>query len=316
MEIRRRVGLDGEPTAWFHGLNTCKSVWTCPVCAPRIAEARARELDEMVRTARAAGYRVVLVTLTFAHHAGQSLAEVLPRFRKALARAHGGRAWNEGAQRFNWLGYVRALEVTYGYNGWHPHAHELWVLPGGCDVEAFGEMYRAQWQRSLEYAGITGNEHAFRVDIADERIAAYVAKFGREPRWTPGRELARASSKRGRGSKHFSTWQLLELAWQGDEQARGLFLEYAAAFKGCRQLQWSPALRRNLALGEPMTDEEAAEGETVAYEVVARLDRVAWYRVYYNDAESDVLRVAARGTESDVLAYVAALPVPGLREAG
>lgn len=309
LTIRRRPSASGESGAWFDGLMTCKNVWLCPVCSKRVSEHRARELNEAVKAAEARGLVVALVTLTFAHTAGEALRDNLQRFVKALSRSRSGRDWHALQERYSPLGYVRALEVTHGGNGWHPHAHELWFLPAGTDADAFAAAYRAQWERSLDHAGLSGNEHAFRYDAARGSIAAYVAKYGREPRWGPGRELAKNAHKRGRG-RHLTPWQLLAMARDGDQDARALFLDYAAAFKGRRQLQWSPRLRSALALAEALSDAEAAEVVPDDSEVVCTLTDDEWWTVRMNRAEADVLVIAARGSGEDVLAYVRSLPPP------
>lgn len=305
--VRRRVSADGHASAWYSGLQLCNSVWTCPICSRRISEHRARELGDTVREAEARGCVVALVTLTFAHTAGEALRDNLQRFGQALSRSRSGRGWHAIKARFSPLGYVRALEVTHGDNGWHPHAHELWFLPPGTDAAAFAAAYREQWSQALDHAGITGNDHAFRFDQARGSIAQYVAKYGREPRWGVGRELAKNAHKRGRGS-HLTPWQLLSLARDGDAVALALFLDYVAAFKGRRQLQWSPGLRAAFALPEPVTDDAAAVSEPDGAEDVCQITDDEWWVVRLHRAESDVLAIAARGSGEDVLRYVRALP--------
>lgn len=311
VEVCRRLGADGSASAFYRGLLTCSSVWLCPVCSARISERRALELHEAVRVAEARGWVVCLVTLTFAHRVDDRLRATLGRMGKAVAYAHSGKAWMAARQQFGWYGSVRAFEVTHGRNGWHPHAHELWFFPPGTDVEAFAAVYRDRWLRALEHAGLSGNDHAFRCDVARGSIAAYVAKYGREPRWGPGRELAKSAHKRGRGD-HLTPWQLLSLAAEGSVGARVLFLEYAEAVKGRRQLQWSPGLRAALTLPEPLSDAEAVQADEAApAEVVCTLSKRQWYQVYYNDAEASVLLLAAAGEGCRVLAYVDALWAPG-----
>jgi hypothetical protein len=315
VSVCRQVSADGRVCGSFKGLSTCKSVWLCPMCSARISERRAIELNDAVKAAESQGLLVVLVTVTFSHSASDSLSDTLSAFRSALRRSRSGRDWHALQQEFSPLGYVRALEVTHGSNGWHPHAHELWFLPAQTDATAFAAAYEARWLKAMSYAGLSGNEHAFRCDVSRGGIAAYVAKFGREPRWGPGRELAKASHKRGRRASA-TPWQLLRMAREGDADACGWFLDYASAFKGCRQLQWSPGLRAQLVLPEPLTDDEAAADDAVcvdgAVEVVAVLDGKRWYRVYYNDREHAVLEMVINGASGpEVLAYVDTLRVPG-----
>lgn len=311
LDVCRRVREDGSASAFFRGLETCSSVWLCPVCSARISERRALDLHAAVKAAEALGWVVCLVTLTFAHRLDDRLRATLQRFGKAIGYAHSGRDWKLARDRFGWFGSVRAFEVTHGGNGWHPHAHELWFFPPGTDVEAFGEVYGARWLRALEHAGLSGNDHAFRLDVAHGSIAQYVAKYGREPRWGPGRELAKSAHKRGR-SASLSPFQLLSLSAEGFNGATVLFREYAHAVKGRRQLQWSPGLRAALSLDAEESDAQAnAAAEAAPAEVVCSLTPRQWYQVYFNDAEASVLLLAAAGDGAAVLAYVDRLWAPG-----
>ena len=51
-------------TASYGGLQTCGSVWTCPVCAAKIAERRRVELLDAMELHKAQGGAVYLLTLT------------------------------------------------------------------------------------------------------------------------------------------------------------------------------------------------------------------------------------------------------------
>lgn len=311
LEVCRRVREDGPASAFFRGLITCSSVWLCPICSARISERRALDLHQAVKRAEALGWQVVLVTLTFAHRIDDRLRTTLARFGKAIGYAHSGRAWTDARKQFGWLGAVRSFEVTHGRNGWHPHAHELWFFPAGVDVDAWAAVYRERWMRALDHSGLSANEHGFRCDRARGSIAQYVSKYGREPRWGPGRELAKSAHKRGR-SDSLTPFQLLSLSAEGVAGATVLFREYGEAVKGRRQLQWSPGLRAALSLGAEESDQDAlAAADAAPAEIVCTLTPRQWYQVYFNDAEASVLMLAELGDGARVLAYVDKLWAPG-----
>ena len=71
-------------TASYGGLQTCGSVWTCPVCAAKIAERRRVELLDAMELHKAQGGAVFLLTLTTPHQRGDVLAELLDQQGKAL----------------------------------------------------------------------------------------------------------------------------------------------------------------------------------------------------------------------------------------
>lgn len=115
----------GKERAWFRHLLRCGSVWNCPVCAAKIAEHREEELQAGIDNNIKAGGGVVLVTLTYRHAAGDPLAESLAAFSADLRRLKSGRAFEQLRKSFAVMGEARALEVTHGANGWHPHSHAV-----------------------------------------------------------------------------------------------------------------------------------------------------------------------------------------------
>lgn len=79
-------------------------------------------------------------------------AFVTETFRKVKQ----GKAWTQGRDRFGWLGDVRALEVTHGDNGWHPHIHALVFLKDWTDKDdayGFGGWFFDRWAACMERAG-------------------------------------------------------------------------------------------------------------------------------------------------------------------
>ena len=63
--------------AFYHGLMACGSVWTCPVCAAKIAERRRLELKQAIEAAKVKGFGVYFVTLTIPHGVGDDLHQLL-----------------------------------------------------------------------------------------------------------------------------------------------------------------------------------------------------------------------------------------------
>jgi hypothetical protein len=209
------------------------------------------------------------------------------------------RAADELRGRFGLVGSIKALEVTHGANGWHPHCHLLLFVPAEVDVPALDASLHALWDRSRAFAGLTGNEHAYRLDDTDAAAAEYVAKWGHERAWDEAAEVAKSPVKRGRrGSR--SPFGLLADADAGDQDAGALFVEYAQAFKGRHQLQWSRGLAALLDV-EVKSDEEVIE-EVDAAGVLLALIRAAKYRLLVaNDAVTDLLVAAATGDFDAVL---------------
>lgn len=247
-----QVGLvkAGE-RARFDGLKSCNSVWCCPLCSARISAGRRDELNALLSGARSEGLAVVMLTLTASHKRGMVLAEWLEAFKLAKKALRNHRAWRSLKPLF--AGSVTATEVTHSEaNGFHPHFHEL--LLWKCSAEealVAVEGLRSAWLASLAGVGLSGNEHAFQVQPASA-AGEYVGKFG------AAEELALSGAKSGRqGSR--TPWQLLADAGDTENRAAcqdaAIWAEFAAAFRGRRQLVWSPGLKLRFGISEVSDDE-------------------------------------------------------------
>ena len=71
-------------TASYGGLQTCGSVWTCPVCGAKVVERRRGEIQQAMAMHRACGGEVHLLTLTVPHTRFDVLETLLERQGKAL----------------------------------------------------------------------------------------------------------------------------------------------------------------------------------------------------------------------------------------
>lgn len=250
VELQAVKRPDGSTGSAFCGLVTCSSVWACPVCSARISEARKGELNHALAWARGAGHGVVMLTLTARHKASTELRPFLNDLKDAMKALRQSKGWRS----LGLVGTIGATEVSHGANGWHPHGHWLLILPAsaGDPVEAV-ERLRERWLACLAKLGRDGNQAAFHVQPASA-AGEYVAK------WGAGEELALSGRKLGRkGSR--SPWQLLADAREGDKRAARLFVEYALAFKGKRQLHWSQGLKALCGLNEVPDDEADADAQ-------------------------------------------------------
>ncbi len=275
-------------------VKTCGSVWACPVCAAKVAEVRRRELTYAMVQHQAQGGHAYLLTFTFPHYIGQSLAELMPKFDKARNRFQGSKGWKKVMQVANpakdidagtaqRVGGVTSMEVTYGGgNGWHPHLHMLVFCKAGAFEEGapddLGRLsspaidyYRGEWVRHLEKAGLVdgsnrqwANQYALDVR-GGSKAAEYIAKWGHEEQWGLSSELTSSHAKVGKRDtwgtqNHYTPFQLLALSGEGDGHATCAFREFVGEFDGKRMLTWSPGLKDHFGIAE-MSDEDAAAEE-------------------------------------------------------
>lgn len=235
--------------AHFVGLETCGSVWHCPVCAAKIAETRRDEVAQAIEGVGAIGGSTYMLTLTMRHKWADKLGFLREQIVNGWRSVANRRAYRAIKEEFGVLGTIRAIEVTHGANGWHPHLHILFVFEGPLldrDEIDVKNRLAAIWVDVLEKNG-GGNVSLDALDFRQATASDYVTKWGAD------RELVKGQEKQGAGR---TPWQLLEDA-KKDPTAGALFREYADTFKGTRQLTWSKGLKTLFGIGE-LTDEDVA----------------------------------------------------------
>ena len=281
--------------AFYSGLQVCASVWACPVCAAKISERRRAELVTSVALAKSMGMQVKLLTLTVPHGLGDDLPVLLEQIRDAWRRTTTGRAGKQFRKTLGIKGTIRALEVTYGKNGFHPHLHVLLFLEENATNGCIEGLFAPIWQNACLKAGLPrpSDAHGCRVDDGS-KAAAYASKWGLES------ELTKSHTKKGRNGSR-TPWDFLRAFLdksEGWEQSAHLFRTYADAFKGQRQLYWSNGLRALLALGEEATDEEVAATQEDNARVLAELTDEQWRAILVMKSETAVLDMAEQHPEA------------------
>ena len=306
VEVLQRVA--GEQ-GFFAGLQTCASVWCCPICAAKVSERRRQELKAAMEQHKAAGGCIDLLTLTIRHDRHDKLADLLRKLAKALSSFTAHYGVRAIFQEMGVIGAVRGLEVTHGRrsevnNAWHPHIHALQFAGVGVDLVDHTPAQRLVWQNRLyDYwagacvtAGLKPPSREHGVDLAGgDKAGAYVTKMGLEAsKWDYSHELTKANSKRAKtGEGPFDLLRSID-ADDTDRQAKALFIEYAAAFHGKRQLYWSPGLKKRYAVAD-LTDEEIEAQKEEKATILGIILKPAWKDVLACQGRGTVLRLAIYG---------------------
>lgn len=329
------VHAKSRGSAYFDGLMRCGRVWVCPVCASKIAETRRAELSTLLLEAREVvlGYTseapeyyprwfLTMLTFTIQHRPEESAADVLARIDRAWQRYYSG-GWAQGfRKRFYIVGTIRALEMTHGADGWHPHLHLLQFhdsylreqfatapLYHPSQPEMLG-LARDHWSHSAGKVG--GYAHSlFGVALTVGEVANYPIKSDAEremKRWGMSSEITKQTVKRGRGESRSLTDLLIDAA-KGDDLAAKFWIEGTNALAGHKQIEPSKGLWT--MLGRKLkSDEEAAEDEAEASdEVLALLTWEQWKIVLLADARGDVLDIASMGDADALWSYLESLGV-------
>lgn len=281
------IGKSGR--SFFGGLIQCGNPWACPLCAFKISQTRRDEVQKGIDAALAYGAGVTLTTLTFRHGIEMPLSESLEKFAKALRRLKSGRAYKQFRNDFGIRGDVRALETTYGKNGWHPHTHAVTFTRKPLRGHELTRMRRrlfVLWYQACKKEKLPLPTYRHGVDVRPAKYAAdYVAK------WGFAAELTRSHLKRGHNAGR-TPWQLLMDSMAGDKRAGWLFREFAMTFKGRRQLIWTRGLREYLGIGVELTDQVVMELEE-QIKAEYRIDSDDWKIICKFEKRGQILDAAA-----------------------
>lgn len=252
---------DARGYARFSGLETCRRVWLCPVCAQRIAWKRGRELEEQIRLWLETGGTVLFQTLTFPHDYSDPLKESAKAAAKAFTAVLSGRRWQDEKSRYGIEGTVRTLEITLGPSGWHPHLHALIFLRRPRGVRARRAIQRNCFERFskvIERAGYRAPDlRNCPIEIVHSaEVGQYVTKFS-----GVARELTGWHMKKARGESRTPMQLLRDVVANNTPEDRRRWNEWETGTHRRRQLTYSRGLRKRLTREEEIDPDIQAELE-------------------------------------------------------
>lgn len=284
--LGQSVGImhDGGRPAGYAGIERCGSIWACPHCSAVIRAGRAAEIEQAVSAHQSTGGSVVFFTGTLRHHQADDLETTLDAILEGWRKLTAGRPWKRIKEKYQVSGYIRSIEVTYGGNGWHPHAHSLLFLDGDIlpeELEELRPVLYELWATCVEKAGgkrpTEKGLDLQKLDSDGKLLARYLSKMQDEKKqgWSASAEMTRSDVKSGRNGS-ITPFQLLDDHPDHDEQERArLWREFYEVSKGRRAITWSRGLKERCCIGE-VTDADildAAESTVLVWQTSARAYR-------------------------------------------
>lgn len=304
----RLTESESGPRAGFAGLSTCGSIWLCPVCAAKIAARRAEELSTVLENVRDTGYQLAMVTLTVRHSSKDSLKDVWSAVGRGWHRVTGGKAWLADKKHYDIPGWVKAVEVTHGRNGWHVHVHTVIAykdIPKAAT--ALGQRIYGRWESGLKetkkHKGFTALPgYGIDVQVSEGgdlgNLGKYLSKLGADLRGL-SREMTQGGQKQAR-SKNRTPFQIgRDLIDTESSRDGAIWDEWQTIAPGHRAITWAKGFREQFGLNEAeATDEEiAAEEFGTEDDTVCLIPSPAWYGIKHRACE--ILDVAEnRGAEA------------------
>lgn len=301
-------------TTHYKGLQTCGSVWRCPVCSAKIAERRRVEIVQAMDAHKAVGGCVNLLTLTCPHQLKDNLADLLAKQAKAINRFFNDRVVKALLADMGTIGKIKALEVTHGRlsdqnNGWHPHYHLLMFQGVGALLVTFDQHQMTDWQvrlylqwaKACKGSGLGEPSFAHGLKLDDgSKAAKYVSKWGLEDEMTKGH-----TKKALHGETPFDFLRAY-LDDDQDKQAAALFVEFAKTFEGKKQLTWSKGLKKLYQVADKTDEVLAAESDDKA-RLLGMINLDQWRDVLAVEGRASVLSLAASGGWEAVALYLASI---------
>jgi len=90
------------------------------------------------------GAKAYHMVTTLRHRMGAKYVVLVSALSKVHKKMQQQSFWKKSV-----LGNVRSMELTYGFNGFHPHHHNLLILGSWVDADWFSEKVKSFWEREL-----------------------------------------------------------------------------------------------------------------------------------------------------------------------
>jgi len=305
-EVAQAVDLGvSDGVASIRGVRRCGGVHSCFQCGPKVRNGRAQEVRQVANRHLAMGGSLVFATFTMRHHAGHRLALLWSTVAGAWTQMRSGGRSKVLEATYGVSGYVRALEVTHGQNGWHPHLHVLLLIDGDLPGYLFkmlqwelaeawkNEVARHGWMNAV-------SDSALRIERVRDAgdVAGYVTKVDGT---CIDQEMTRADLKTAR-RKGRTPWQIFrDFLDYGDPADLELWREYEQASKGKNAVTFSRHLRERYAV-QVRTDVELAEEQT-GHVSWASLDHQSW-RLVADAGETSALMQAVSVHDEELCRFI------------
>jgi len=276
--VTRNMTSKGHTTASVIGVETCSSMWSCPVCSAKIGYGRRDEVVKGLQNWRriSPNNRVLFMTLTFRHNSTQSLEFLWDSLTIAWRKLLQGRGWQRIRNHYGIRSMIRAVEVTHGANGWHVHLHVALLLSGTVETDNLQDEIYGRWSYLLADLGLSslpGIGVDIRRSYDESGLGQYMTKIAQE--------LTGAALKSGRTSRTpFAILaSLAERTSEDPDRDLALWIEYMTVSKGRHGVVWGTGLRQYLHIDET-TDEQLAHLEPQSIELDSiRVSSRMWTKI-------------------------------------
>jgi len=238
-----RLSIDqNDSQSTLGNVQTCGSLWTCPVCYERKALEEGQKILKAIQANTEAGLVPMMIALTASHSRKMTLRYSKDTFKIAWNAFNAHRQWKKFKKDFHVKHVISNVDITYGLeNGWHYHKHLLLFLDASqIDLaEAFlaaDDILTSVWLNQLENKGRSAtSEHGLHVSDRHKSANDYMAKIGITVQDNGKLHYEMTSAKT---KDSFTIWDILAESEHGSQWASKLYIEYASEMSGNNWIQY------------------------------------------------------------------------------
>lgn len=153
----------------LHAAQLCRKHLLCPLCAIRRGSKALGAYLDRFAAIKAEKPSLVPYFVTFTVKNGPDLYERFLHLRQAMQRMNKARGRKRGQLEVEKAaGAVWSFEVTNRGNGWHPHAHAIWL----CEEAPDQRKLKAEWEN------LTGDSHQVKVvPMTGDHVEGFLEVF-------------------------------------------------------------------------------------------------------------------------------------------
>jgi len=287
-------GTSARPIAGVSGVETCGSVWSCPVCSSKIAAHRNTELNKVNTAWREKGGSILFATFTMRHQSGDSLASLWDGLSASWRRLVSGKGYQDLKTQYDIGGYVRVVEVTHGDNGWHVHTHTAFYLNrelSDFELEQLQQRLYARWVNALDKDGFTASQ-AHGVDVIRTQegsgLGAYMTKFALTHS-SLVQEMTNGQNKIAKKTNRVPFKILADIVDNGETKDISLWETWENTSRGRRMMTWSVGLREIAKLTRELTDEEIVLLDQLNGTLIFTVPSKSWASLMRTNHAADIL---------------------------
>lgn len=199
VDFYRGVNANGLFRSSVRNLISCRSLWACPFCSFTSSAVRSAQISNILSGWKTLGYTTSFATLTVSHTKQTKLSDLWVSLLEAYKNFQQGKGYATLKNKFGIVGSVRAIEATYGKNGWHLHIHLVFLHDKKIIISDLSDAVYSRWSSVTANNGLKTSRQGFdiRRSFSDSGLSSYLNKNN----YDLGKELTNTQNKKYTNSR-------------------------------------------------------------------------------------------------------------------